>query len=51
MIAIVNFSSVDVTGKVMGVVVDRLTRTTLSVTAAIHPDDLVDFSYQVIEFY
>lgn len=51
MFAIVNSSSVDATGEVMGVVVDGLTRTTLSVAATSRPDDSVDFSYQVIEFY
>ena len=51
MFAIVNGSSVDATGEVMGVIVDDLTRTTLSVAATSRPDDLVDFSYQVIELY
>ena len=51
MFAIVNASSVDATGEVMGVTVDDLTRTTLSVAATSRPDDLVDFSYQVIELY
>ena len=51
MFAIVNASSVDATGEVMGVTVDSLTATKLSVAATSRPDDLVDFSYQVIEFY
>ena len=51
MFAIVNSSSVDATGEVMGVTVDDLTRTTLSVAATSRPDDVVDFSYQVIELY
>lgn len=51
MFAIVNASSVDTTGEVMGVTVDGLTTTKLSVAATSSPDDLVDFSYQVIEFY
>lgn len=51
MFAIVNSSSVDATGEVMGVTVDSLTTTTLSVAATSRPDDSVDFSYQVIEFY
>lgn len=47
----VNSSSVDSTGEVMGVAVDGLARTTLSVAANSRPDDLVEFSYQVVEFY
>ena len=51
MFAIVNASSVDATGEVMGVTVSGLTATKLSVAATSRPDDVVDFSYQVIELY
>ena len=51
MFAIVNSSSVDSTGEVMGVTVSSLTATKLSVAATTRPEDTVDFSYQVIEFY
>ena len=51
MFAIVNSSSVDATGEVMGVTVSSLTVTELDVATATRPDDSVDFSYQVIEFY